>query len=263
WYSSMLRPPPGSTLFPYTTLFRSYADGAQRPQVGPVVDAVRRQVVPASVPGEEGDTPAGDLTDEEGVAGCPVGGVDLDLGHVVEERVETRAADHADVCGHGRRGRRLGSVHLVRHAPHPNGPPARRTGPAAPGTARRTGRKAARGPRPEARSPQQSENRPGAERRTPRRHRTTGCTGGAVRRLTRRSCSPSCRSPTTPTTSSNPSRTSRRTTTKTKKNRRRRTTTKTKKNRRRRTRRSRRTTSTPASCSTRSRGCHCGRSRSP
>ena len=48
-------------------------DRAQGPQVGAVVDAVRRQMVAAAVPGQEGDPAAGDLAEEQGVAGRPYG----------------------------------------------------------------------------------------------------------------------------------------------------------------------------------------------
>ena len=87
----------------------AHPDRAQRPQVGAVVDAVRRQVVAAAVAGQERHLPAGDLAEEERVAGGAVGSVHLDLGDVLEERVEARAADDADLCvnhaGHTNRGR--------------------------------------------------------------------------------------------------------------------------------------------------------------
>ncbi|KAF2779513.1 hypothetical protein STPH1_4180 [Streptomyces sp. OM5714] len=81
---------------------------------------MRGQMVAAAVPGEEGDPTAGDLAEEEGVAGRPVRGVHPDLGHVVEERVEPRAPDHADlglpVVGPHVPGLPVVGLHLVRHA---------------------------------------------------------------------------------------------------------------------------------------------------
>ena len=73
------------------------ADGAQRPEVGPVVDPVRREAVALPVPGDEGDPPALDLADHDVVARVAErGGHPHPLG-VVEELVEARAADDADV----------------------------------------------------------------------------------------------------------------------------------------------------------------------
>jgi hypothetical protein len=55
-------------------------------------------MVAAAVAGKEGDPSPGDLAEEQGVARRPVGGIDLYLGHIVEEGVEARATDDTDLC---------------------------------------------------------------------------------------------------------------------------------------------------------------------
>ena len=45
------------------------AERAQRPQVRPVRDAVRREPVVTAVPGQERDPPARHLADHDGIAG--------------------------------------------------------------------------------------------------------------------------------------------------------------------------------------------------
>src|SRR5690606_13520705 len=70
---------------------------AQRPQVGPVVDAVRRIPVVAPVPGQERDAPAGDLRHRERVRRLAVRGGERDLPGVLGQRVEAAAADDPDL----------------------------------------------------------------------------------------------------------------------------------------------------------------------
>ena len=62
---------------------------------------VRREAVALAVAGDEGDAAPLDLTDDEGVARTPEGGVDLDRLVVVEELVQAGPADDADLglCG--------------------------------------------------------------------------------------------------------------------------------------------------------------------
>ena len=121
---------------------------AQRPQVGPVRDPVRRVPVVPAVPGHERHRPAGHLTDHDGIAGLPVGGVHLDLVGRLEELVEAGPADdtdlrarvHADRLatrrgGRGRRGRTLrfllgpGRTRRLRPGPRRSRPGPRRPGP--------------------------------------------------------------------------------------------------------------------------------------
>src|SRR5688500_2150005 len=54
-------------------------------------------MVGAAVAGEEGDPPPGDLAQEKGVARRPMGRGHAYLGHVVEDGVEARAANDADL----------------------------------------------------------------------------------------------------------------------------------------------------------------------
>jgi len=70
---------------------------AHRPDVGPVVDPVRRDRVSPPVAGQEGHPPTGHLGEEERVGRRTVRGVHLDLAYIVEERVEAGAAEHADL----------------------------------------------------------------------------------------------------------------------------------------------------------------------
>ena len=76
-----------------------------RPHVGAVRDAVWRQLVVHAVPWEERDALASDVADGERGRRAAVRRIDLDALHVLEERVETRAAEDADICprGHARR----------------------------------------------------------------------------------------------------------------------------------------------------------------
>ena len=73
------------------------AQRAQRPDVGPVVDLVRRDRVAPAMTWQERDVPAGDLREEDRVRWRAIGRVDLDLAHVVEERVEARTSDDPDL----------------------------------------------------------------------------------------------------------------------------------------------------------------------
>ena len=75
----------------------AHADGPQRPEVGAVVDPVRREAVVAPVPGDERDAPARDVADHDVVAGFAERVLDLDALGVLEELVEPGPADDADV----------------------------------------------------------------------------------------------------------------------------------------------------------------------
>ena len=86
-----------------------HAERAHRPDIGPVVDPVRRDRVAPTVARQEGDPAAGDVGQEERVRRRAVGRIDLDLAHVLEQRVEARAAEHAD----------LRSCRVVGHASPP------------------------------------------------------------------------------------------------------------------------------------------------
>ncbi|GAA3484002.1 hypothetical protein GCM10018966_085340 [Streptomyces yanii] len=61
---------------------------------------MRRHMVAAAVAGEEGDPAAADLAEEEGVARLSVRGVHANLGDVLQEGVQARAADDTDLCVH-------------------------------------------------------------------------------------------------------------------------------------------------------------------
>ena len=78
------------------------AELAHRPDVRAVRDRVRRELVPAAVPRAERDVPACDLADDERRRRLPVRRVDLELLDPVEERVEARAAEDADLRLHAR-----------------------------------------------------------------------------------------------------------------------------------------------------------------
>ena len=71
----------------------------QRPQVRPVRNPVRRELVVASVPREKRHRPARDVGDDERRAGRAVGRVDQEVVAAVEQRVEAGAADDGDVRG--------------------------------------------------------------------------------------------------------------------------------------------------------------------
>ncbi len=80
----------------------AYADLAQRPEVRPVRNPVRRKTVIAAVAGQERDTAATDLGDRDRVRRRPVRRVDDVLRRPVEQRVEPRSTDDADIgqCRH-------------------------------------------------------------------------------------------------------------------------------------------------------------------
>jgi cellulose synthase/poly-beta-1,6-N-acetylglucosamine synthase-like glycosyltransferase len=82
-----------------------HPDRAQRPQVGAVGDAVRREPVAAAVPRQEGHPPPGHLPDHHRVAGHPERGLDRDLVDGLEELVQPGAADDGDAGQAGSRGR--------------------------------------------------------------------------------------------------------------------------------------------------------------
>ena len=81
---------------------RAHTELVHRPDVGPVGDAVRRELVPASVAREERDPAIADGADRDRSGRRAVRGVERDRLDVVEEGVEARAAEDADVgAGHG------------------------------------------------------------------------------------------------------------------------------------------------------------------
>src|SRR5207302_1887842 len=67
--------------------------------VGAVVDGVGRNVVPASVPGQKRYPAARVLRQKEAVAGRVIGRFEGDFLDVVEQRIESAAAENADVGG--------------------------------------------------------------------------------------------------------------------------------------------------------------------
>src|SRR6266511_102301 len=73
------------------------ADLLQRPDVGPVVDRVRRKLVVAPVPGEKRDQRAGNLADDDRGRRLSVGRGDLDLFGAFQERIETGAAEDSEL----------------------------------------------------------------------------------------------------------------------------------------------------------------------
>src|SRR5439155_1946743 len=74
-----------------------YAQRAERPDVGAVVDAVRRNRVASAVARHERHLAPGHLGQEDAVGRRPVGRIDLDLAYVVEQRIEARPAEDADL----------------------------------------------------------------------------------------------------------------------------------------------------------------------
>jgi hypothetical protein len=58
---------------------------------------MRWKRVAAAVARQECDLPAADVGQEQRVRWGAIWGIDLDLAHVVEERVEARAAEDADL----------------------------------------------------------------------------------------------------------------------------------------------------------------------
>ena len=73
-----------------------HAQLAHRPDVGPVVDPVRRQLVFVAVARHEGHARALDLADAHVRGRRPVRGRDRDFLHVVEEAIEAGAPEHAN-----------------------------------------------------------------------------------------------------------------------------------------------------------------------
>src|SRR5450755_1255476 len=80
------------------------AERTQRPQVGLVGDAMRRETVVPVMARQERHAPPGDLAYRDRVARRPERGIDLDLFGGVEELVETGTPDDPDI-GDGRHGR--------------------------------------------------------------------------------------------------------------------------------------------------------------
>src|SRR3712207_7952966 len=79
----MIRRPPRSTLFPYTTLFRSFPDGLQV-----LLDAGVRAVV----------QPGGSLRDDEVIAAARAAGVTMYLTGARQDRKSTRPnSSHANI----------------------------------------------------------------------------------------------------------------------------------------------------------------------
>ena len=76
---------------------RLHAERAHRPDVGAVVDQVGRDRVAPAVARQERDAATADRGQEERVGRRAVRRVDLDLADVVEQRVEPRTAEHADL----------------------------------------------------------------------------------------------------------------------------------------------------------------------
>ncbi len=107
---TVLRPQPAHRARPQHL---PHPERAQRPQVGPVVDPVRRNRVRPPVPRQERHPPATHRTDEHRVARRPVRRVDGHLDHIVEQRVQPRTADHAELGPH--------RAPIVRHVARPFG----------------------------------------------------------------------------------------------------------------------------------------------
>jgi hypothetical protein len=81
------------------------AEGAQGPEVGPVVDPVRRELVTRPVAREERDRPTRDVTDRDRRRRVAVRRAHLDARRALEELVEAAAADDGDarmIVGHAR-----------------------------------------------------------------------------------------------------------------------------------------------------------------
>ena len=70
---------------------------AQRPEVGPVVDPVRRELVPGPVPRQERHPPPRDDAERDRRGGIAVRRLDPDRLRILEERVEATPADHGNV----------------------------------------------------------------------------------------------------------------------------------------------------------------------
>src|SRR5438034_11357736 len=94
----MLRRPPRSTLFPYTTLFRSVADGEIVDQVAAsVVERVQRNVVQLFV-GHEHQAVAAQLRTNGSDQGV------VELGEVAASRLESGRSEERRVGKEGRAG---------------------------------------------------------------------------------------------------------------------------------------------------------------
>jgi hypothetical protein len=74
-----------------------HAELLHRGDVRPVVDHVRGQLVPPPVAREERDPPPGDLSDRDGVAGLAIGRLHAHLLRGLQQRVEPRSPEHADL----------------------------------------------------------------------------------------------------------------------------------------------------------------------
>ena len=70
---------------------------AQRPEVGPVVDPVRRELMPGPVPRQERHPPPRDDAERDRRGGIAVRRLDPDRLRILEERVEATPADHGNV----------------------------------------------------------------------------------------------------------------------------------------------------------------------
>src|SRR5207249_8885112 len=75
-----------------------YAELGHRPQVGAIVDRVRRDAVPRAVAREKSHAHVADMANRNGVAGRPVWRLDRRLLHgAVPQAVEARSTEDADV----------------------------------------------------------------------------------------------------------------------------------------------------------------------
>ena len=70
---------------------------AQRPEVGPVVDPVRRELMPDPVPGQERHPPTRHDAERDRCGRRAVRCLDPDQLRILEERVEATPADHGNV----------------------------------------------------------------------------------------------------------------------------------------------------------------------
>src|SRR5438034_4787433 len=73
-----------------------HAELLERPQVGSVGEDVWRKLMFHTVARDERHSPVADRSDHDRSGGLAVRGIDPNLGDVLEERVETRAAEHTD-----------------------------------------------------------------------------------------------------------------------------------------------------------------------
>jgi hypothetical protein len=76
---------------------RANPEGSKSPDVGSEGHPVRRELVPASMASEKGDSASGHRPDTYWRSGGPEWRADLDVGSPVDEIVETRPAEHADL----------------------------------------------------------------------------------------------------------------------------------------------------------------------